>query len=70
MKVWQNRGQWCVRDSNGMLCKFDTEAEASAVMGLETIDGSEEKKESSPEKKKKTNKSDSKKDTTSKSKKV
>lgn len=70
MKVWQKRGKWCSRDSKGMLCKFDTEAEANAFAGLETIDGSEEKEESSPEKEKKTNKSDSKKDTTSKSKKV
>lgn len=69
MEIYQQSGWWIVR-KDGERSKFATEAEANAFAGLETIDGSEEKKESSPEKKKKTNKSDSKKDTTSKSKKV
>ena len=69
MEIYQQSGWWIVR-KDGERSKFATEAEASAFAGLETIDGSEEKKESSPEKEKKTNKSNSKKDTTSKSKKV
>jgi hypothetical protein len=69
MQIYQQSGWWIVR-KEGERSKFATEAEANAFAGLETIDGSEEKKESSTKKKKKTDKSVSKKDTTNKSKKV
>ena len=48
--IFEKRGQWCWRDGDGRLHKFDTEEEAVKAAGWvppveETLDGDEEEAE-------------------------
>jgi hypothetical protein len=45
--IFEKRGKWCLRDKDGRLHKFDTEAEAKEFAGWvppveETLDAKEE----------------------------
>ena len=52
--IFEKRGKWCIRDDDGRLHKFSTEAKAKKFAGWvppveETLDGSQEEKSSKKE---------------------
>lgn len=43
IEIFNKRGRWCYRDTNGRLYKFNTEAEAKSSLGLEIVEDAKEK---------------------------
>ena len=49
IEIFEKRGKWCYRDSQGKLFKFDTEEAAKSSLGLETFDNGSQKEENNNE---------------------